>query len=44
MCGFKPRADWVREMKRYGVLLEGVKPEHVRRVSLTASAMNPNNR
>ena len=29
MCGFKPRTDWVREMKRYGVLLEGVKPEEV---------------
>ena len=27
--GFKPRADWVREMKRYGVLPECVKPEEV---------------
>ena len=26
---FKPRTDWVREMKRYGVLPEGLKPEEV---------------
>jgi hypothetical protein len=29
MPGFKPRGDWVREMKRYGVLPEGAKPEEV---------------
>ncbi len=29
MTHFKPRADWVREMKRYGVLPECVKPEEV---------------
>jgi cytochrome c553 len=29
MTNFKPRADWVREMKRYGVLPECVKPEEI---------------
>ncbi len=29
MPGFRPRFDWVREMKRYGVLPECVKPEDV---------------
>jgi hypothetical protein len=29
MPQFRPRADWVREMKRYGVLPDGVKPEEV---------------
>ena len=29
MTNFKPRADWVREMKRYGVLPECVKPGEV---------------
>ena len=29
MTNFKPRTDWVREMKRYGVLPECVKPEEV---------------
>jgi Hydrazine synthase alpha subunit middle domain len=27
--GFKPRVDWVREMKRYGILPEGAGPEDV---------------
>ena len=27
--GFVPRTDWVREMKRYGVLPDGVKPAEV---------------
>ena len=29
MTNFKPRPDWVREMKRYGVLPECVKPGEV---------------
>jgi hypothetical protein len=29
MTNFKPRNDWVREMKRYGVLPQCVKPEEV---------------
>ncbi len=29
MANFKPRPDWVREMKRYGVLPECVEPEEV---------------
>lgn len=29
MANFRPRADWVREMKRYGVLPQCVKPEEV---------------
>jgi hypothetical protein len=29
MAHFRPRPDWVREMKRYGVLPECVKPEEV---------------
>ena len=29
MPGFVPRSDWVREMKRYGVLPECVTPEDV---------------
>ena len=29
MPNFRPRADWVREMKRYGVLPECAKPEEV---------------
>lgn len=29
MSGFVPRTDWVREMKRYGVLADGVKPGDV---------------
>jgi hypothetical protein len=29
MPQFRPRADWVREMKRYSVLPECVKPEEV---------------
>ena len=29
MSGFVPRTDWVREMKRYGVLPDGVSPRDV---------------
>ena len=29
MPQFRPRKDWVREMERYGVLPECVKPEEV---------------
>ena len=27
MPDFKPRVDWVREMRRYGILAANVKPE-----------------
>jgi hypothetical protein len=27
MPGFRPRIEWVREMKRYGVLTAGTKPD-----------------
>ena len=26
MAGFEPRSDWVREMKRYGILPAGLEP------------------
>jgi hypothetical protein len=29
MPGFVPRADWFREMKRYGMIPQCVKPEEV---------------
>ena len=29
MPDFRPRVDWVREMKRYGVLADGLKPGDV---------------
>jgi hypothetical protein len=29
MPGFRPRYDWVREMKRYGILPAGTTPEEV---------------
>jgi hypothetical protein len=29
MPGFRPRADWVREMKRYGILPENIEPEEI---------------
>jgi hypothetical protein len=29
MANFHPRSDWVREMKRYGVLPEPVKPAEI---------------
>jgi hypothetical protein len=29
MPNFRPRVDWVREMKRYGILPDSVKPEEV---------------
>jgi hypothetical protein len=32
MSGFVPRADWVREMKRYGVVPGSIRPEEIKNV------------